>query len=665
MDVSVSPDNSPAPVDPSGIRQVPAAAVAATVDGDLRLPPCPVPTREDLERVEVFVTKAIQEHQEDPESTTAFIPSKKYQALIEGFRTRQNLSLLTNVLISLRTTGSSLTMLASDVAKHARLIRLIIRFDPFKPVKVTTTTSNGETGASPTKETTINFDLVDALLHLFLALGTANSVYCAQILSALWELLVGTFNSKSNSDLNERRVQRLHAAIATLLDLCPSNRTTFFTIIQDQAPFWLRPAPQLEFYHAQSLSVLRYIPRCQPQIMALLVRRALAMDVQIKITDTGDVMLDKGENGQVENNNPEKVVETSNSVNALAEKLDSLMLLLFEHCRRTDPVEQYQLLAPIFQEHIVNTKKSKFVQFLLLAATEQSHREFLVLLIELLLDVERAMVTRHAAACYVASYVSRCQYVTAETAAEAVDALLRWAEEYIKTMPSNSQSHSLFYTVCQAAFYIMAFRGASLLSFDEFRLGKDRWQPVCGHGLQPLNYCLESVKAEFLILATTHGLVDENVLQRTILPKKPKRKSIAISSPAKLERARGGVGGLGQGDNPLDSFFPFDPYLLRRSYPCIEECFRHWDGGKCDDDTNAIQNDDKDIPHSVDVDLSSNESVEESSDLDDDENDDLRAATRKRLLSIASNATSISSAPVNDSAAKRTRALSMEDNGSW
>lgn len=36
------------------------------------------------------------------------------------------------------------------------------------------------------------------------------------------------------------------------------------------------------------------------------------------------------------------------------------------------------------------------------------------------------------------------------------------------------------------------------------------------------------------------------------------------------------AGGLGRGSNPLDSFFPFDPYLLRRSHAYVDTIYNTW-----------------------------------------------------------------------------------------
>jgi RNA polymerase I-specific transcription initiation factor RRN3 len=111
----------------------------------------------------------------------------------------------------------------------------------------------------------------------------------------------------------------------------------------------------------------------------------------------------------------------------------------------------------------------------------------------------------------------------------------------------------------------------------------------------------------------------------------PKRKrSSIISTAATLEKKRldGGVGGLGKGSNPLDSYFPFDPYLLQSSYEHVHPYYRNWEDcilsmEELDDATTA----ETDVVNEAElVKGGSNETgdVEEHDDLTDsgDENDD-------------------------------------------
>jgi RNA polymerase I-specific transcription initiation factor RRN3 len=249
------------------------------------------------------------------------------------------------------------------------------------------------------------------------------------------------------------------------------------------------------------------------------------------------------------------------------------------------------------------------------------HRTFAAQLLEIIVDPYRATLTRQSGACYLASFISRASYVGPETVCESISALLRWAEAYIDSVVSiraadareQSDLHSLFYTVCQAAFYIMSFRGPEAIQFyrdalaghasgmeisdedeefflpdpENFDLGTKRWTRICNHELQPLRFCLESVRSEFLHVAHAYDLIEEQVLDKLVVDAKRqstgrvnKRAASAISTVATLEKQRqtGGVGGLGRGSNPLKSFFPFDPLLLRRSHDFIEQYYKHWQG---------------------------------------------------------------------------------------
>jgi RNA polymerase I-specific transcription initiation factor RRN3 len=227
-------------------------------------------------------------------------------------------------------------------------------------------------------------------------------------------------------------------------------------------------------------------------------------------------------------------------------------------------------------------------------------------------------------------------------------------------------------------------------------LGASRWTTLCSHSLQPLRYCLESVRTEFLRLSRIFGLLNEDVLDKLDYDSRqehrsPRKKKRVIKTAVTLEkeRMRGGVGGLGQGMNPLDSFFPFDPYLLRKSHGFIEPFYKHWDGGASysdvedneEEDKDEVSLSEKDYDESEDED-STEDSASGISDSDDEEDEDkkedLSIAKRNRQLSVASNGSSVVSricapdvaekrvelAQAWSNALKRTRAPSIE-NGSW
>jgi len=646
------------------------------------------------------------------------------------------------------------------------------------------------------------------------------------------------------------RNARLHATLEKILSLVPKGRAEMQGLVARNFPFKLRYLDTHIVYVQQCLTVLQYVPTLHADLLELLIDKCLEIDVEIKIKDGGQVGIDDDNdkddhnfdqfladdgttNGQdkstklrlkeeQEQMEREKRKKEEDRVKWFAEKLDSLMFLLFQHLQTYSnfssgmPRRLYSMVIRAFDSVILTTHRSKFVQFVifflcgldncalkklsadtcnnqtqnippetplidncsdvtnhkicssvpantnhllpphpeLVAPIEldeeentKLYREFATKLINHILDPYRATITRQTSACYLASFISRASFICPETACEAVSALLRFAEAYMESFPDEAsvrrgqcdgatqrssftptkisqntsgggldfsigkqkvEMHSLFYTVCQSAFYIMCFRGkecvkyyhdavdyyhnlavqrangsaVSDLNYDDFQneillypdpryidIGKERWIRLCSHHLQPLRYCLESVKGEFLLLADKFNLINKDLFDKLVgedrsitytsnqSPKSrssssftPKRKGLrsyqwqqllrrkrkpasGIKTPATLERKRlsEGVGGLGRGSNPLDSFFPFDPYLLRRSHVFVDSFYRNWDpsvtapeeavllDNTLKDNDEAIVSEEDEIEEEDD-DESINISDEKDSIVDDDNN---------------------------------------------
>ena len=94
---------------------------------------------------------------------------------------------------------------------------------------------------------------------------------------------------------------------------------------------------------------------------------------------------------------------------------------------------------------------------------------------------------------------------------------------------------------------------------------------------------------------------------------RPLRSSLGLSGSFR-------VGGLGRGSNPLKSFFPFDPLLLRRSHDYIEEFYKHWQGPCQEEDVLVI--DDSSEP-GEDSDFEMEQHMDASDDEDDVEEDNV------------------------------------------
>ena len=376
--------------------------------------------------------------------------------------------------------------------------------------------------------------------------------------------------------------------------------------------------------------------------------------------------------------------------------------------------------------------------------TDPLYRGFSAKLIDLFFNPSYAGdVPRQTVVCYLASFVSRATYVCPETVCECLAALLRWAEVYIEAQPASvlnastpsnvrrvsssmslggstkqSEVHALFYTACQAAFYIMCFRGAEALSYyqkacqhkddpetlyadpDSVDISAGRWKFLCGHTLQPLKYCLESVRLEFLHLAedldvfhetgddagnedikreetkkfletlrTTSSSSNGNQQPKksTVTPKR--RRSTIISTAATQEKKRlaGGVGGLGRGSNPLNSFFPFDPYLLQKSYTHVHPYYRNWedciltmedDKAEENHEEEAVEYDEDAESGVSDLDEEEEEVAEDDSDNDDEEDEDSSKQSTKPSPHLLEE-------PNLSMEIRRSRAMSTGSQASW
>ncbi|KAL7433136.1 hypothetical protein ACHAXM_003443 [Skeletonema potamos] len=633
------------------------------------------------------------------------------------------------------------------------------------------------------------------------------------------------------------RVQRLFLTLLNIFRLCPRSKSDLLREISNNFPHYKTCPPALyQWYSHICLQLLHLVPTMEGPIMSMFVDKALDMDVEIKIDDKGGVFLDSG-NGdgdgeffdcgpddQLSTNSPmpkkrsfqylshdahdggiatpnaasnNSALDTtaedeSDHINEIAERLDTLMTVLYEHIIQVttfspDSLSEammaavnarrmYRHLDEVFDKKVRTTDRSKFVQFVffvlfgrendaleavgrLMTKREQMkevknealdvdlfnqmdplYRGFSAKLIDVFFNPSYAGdVPRQTVVCYLASFVSRATYVCPETVCECIAALLRWAEIYVSARESQKQKgrtplrrsvsstlslsaqqqpcevHALFYTSCQAAFYLMCFRGVEAIQYyrnayehrddpdspfadpESVDIGPQRWRFLCGHELQPLKYCLESVRLEFLHLAEDlelfldQGIDDElpnreeakafldglwnsfskegKQTPKTKGKTPARRRSTIISTAAIQEKKRldGGVGGLGKGSNPLGSFFPFDPYLLQKSYQHIHPYYRNWEdcipSSSLDADA-AIAEDEVDISADMSEveDEGDDDQVEdEEEDSDDDDDDDDQSED--------SNAASKQPAATNDEnfemEFRRSRALSTGSQMSW
>jgi hypothetical protein len=129
--------------------------------------------------------------------------------------------------------------------------------------------------------------------------------------------------------------------LSQMMRLCPKARTDLYPIIASNGPFWTKPRQELDYYYRQCFTVLEYLPNIREQVIALVIDKALEIDVNIKIKDGGEVIIDDEKDSDGIFELDEEELETKRKtqaelavaeVNTLSDKVRNICLR--EHCER-------------------------------------------------------------------------------------------------------------------------------------------------------------------------------------------------------------------------------------------------------------------------------------------------------------------------------------------
>ncbi|XVF16060.1 hypothetical protein REPUB_Repub09cG0208500 [Reevesia pubescens] len=279
--------------------------------------------------------------------------------------------------------------------------------------------------------------------------------------------------------------------------------------------------------------------------------------------------------------------------NSIAELLDDLLVLTFEHleiCERTGRLAKvFETLLQSFQITVMSAYKSKFTQFVIFYACaldpENCGMRFATMLADLFVQDSHPLPTRMSAVAYLASYLSRAKFLSTSFISIMLKRLVDWCLEYCKIHGDiNPNAHRAFYSGCQAIIYVLCFRMKVFMDVPRLKLQLLMpLEQILKHNLNPLKVCLPSVVEEFLHQAKAASLftVSKTFIFDGLLE-------------SELSRAFCGL-------ERLDTFFPFDPCLLKRCDSFIRPMFVFWSMVKptyedaYDDEDNDDESSDDDL----------------------------------------------------------------------
>ncbi|KAF4401506.1 hypothetical protein G4B88_001700 [Cannabis sativa] len=436
-------------------------------------------------------------------------------------------------------------------------------------------------------------DVMDALIELIISLAASSGKYVDSCL----EMLVGNFTPPSSMieflkqprgiSIKYQVLSRVHSSLEVLADLVPISPMRLLPIVIQRKPHYTSKEASLVVYAENMLKLESCIfgELVRSTMLSGLIDLLVDLDVEI---GWDDILHDDSTKGifnmeleDIDEASDDELMDSSELPrelsrkglvgNLFAEKLDNLMVVVFEHLNSCEEGgrlnEVFGNLLQSFQKTVLTAYKSKFSQFIMFYACaldpENCGSRFTKMLLDIFVCNTHPPILRMSAVAYLASYLSRGKFLSTSSIAKTLKSLVEWCLDYCNSHEGeiNPKAHRIFYSGCQAIMYVLCFRMRSLVGVPWFK--SQLLVPInliLSHNLSPLKVCLPSIVTEFLRQSKAADLFTSS---------EKFNFDEYLESESEFSKAFGGM-------ERLDMFFPFDPCLLKRSDSFIRPNYVYW-----------------------------------------------------------------------------------------
>ncbi|XP_066868903.1 RNA polymerase I-specific transcription initiation factor RRN3 isoform X3 [Kogia breviceps] len=396
-----------------------------------------------------------------------------------------------------------------------------------------------------------------------------------------------------------------HRALQIIARYVPSTPWFLMPILVEKFPFVQKSERTLECYVHNLLRISVYFPTLRHEILELVIEKLLKLDVNASRQDIEDAeetatqtssgtdategLFNMDEDEETDHETKADRGMLDQMVHPVAERLDILLSLLLSYIKDVCYVDGkidnnktkdlYRDLITIFDKLLLPTHASCHVQFFMfyLCSFKLGFAEaFLEHLWKKLQDPNNPAIIRQAAANYIGSFLARAKFVPLITVKSCLDLLVKWLHVYLNNQDSGTKAfcdvalHGPFYSACQAVFYTFVFRHGQLLSGNLKEglryLQSLNFERIVMSQLNPLKICLPSVVNFFAAITNKYQLV----FCYTLIERNNRQMLPVIRNTA-------GGDSVQTCTNPLDTFFPFDPCVLKRSKNFIDPLYQVWE----------------------------------------------------------------------------------------
>lgn len=393
----------------------------------------------------------------------------------------------------------------------------------------------------------------------------------------------------------------VHLVLKAITQIVPMTPKVLIPLLSELFPFFNKDVYIQECYVKNLLQITHYLPNMRQKIMEIVIERLIKFDVRSPREEIEELLRQEEDDMEEEDiifemDDDSVKKEVVSSVDGMtnvepipmthkeAHKLDVLMEVTFKYIHNSCYKEVeldwdatklfYRELLLIFETLILPTHASCHVQFIMfyMCSVKQPICDgFLDYLWKKVQNPIVQPVFRQISVCYMGSLLSRGLFVPVSTVKACLELMCTWVHKYLDQTGEQSQyadvvHHRPFYAVVQAILYVFVFRNKDIF---ESRKGlkwseKLNFQRIATCRLNPLKVCLPVIVQTFASVARSHQLAFcDTIIERNnrlVLP-------VACTDAS-----------LDNGGKLLDSFFPFDPYILNRSAKYILPKYREYQG---------------------------------------------------------------------------------------
>ncbi|XP_055678921.1 RNA polymerase I-specific transcription initiation factor RRN3 [Lutzomyia longipalpis] len=376
-----------------------------------------------------------------------------------------------------------------------------------------------------------------------------------------------------NDDMMER-LSDVHEVIAKLIELIPMISSLIVRAVDALFPYFKRSPHILAGYLHNVLWLLSYQPIFTEDVLRIILSHLLKVDVNAPRSDIEDAEEDDEEMHNIFEMDDVRQWQPDEMRLQLAESLDICLTKLYEYLDRQitqsprTAERTFRTIMNAFETVILPAHSPHHIQFFIfycLSLRGTFAETFVKNLWDKVCNPNVAPGTRQVCVYYIASLLARAKFLPLTLIQNMLKEFCSWAHQYIARYDSSRtdatiRAHGVFFAICQAVFYVIAFRSRDLTAGKRqlILLQSLHLSAIVTSPLNPLRVCLPAVATAFAGVTRAHQLTYcHTILERNA------RKKLATVYMSDVEMP----------EETLDTFFPFDPYLLKKSSKYIENLY--------------------------------------------------------------------------------------------